>query len=137
MKDKNYAKFIIDIQADRIICVIEKELNYDYIEIKKIFYKSVTYQLLNILELDLYSKDISELVEMFKQELIMNQYLDLNIKNSTNHLQNVTIQEIKNNLKKKAFLENKKIEDVYDEFFKDPESVLIIKTLKKTTPYNC
>ena len=136
MNEKGYILSKIEMDTDKVISTVVREqyLSYDEVEIQ--FKKSVTYQLFQNLDLEFCIMKPKELLEMWKQEQKMDAFLDSMILHSNNKLVEISTKEIKDNLKRAAFLEKKSIDVVYFEVIDSKENEFVPKKrIKETTPY--
>lgn len=107
---------IMDTLSNEIISILIRQKSIPYDEAKEQFTTSITYQLLLDESSQFFEKSALELLELWYQEQIMDQYLSHMIQNTNHPLQDLVNQKIMESLKKKAFLMELPIEIVYCDF---------------------
>lgn len=126
----------IEMDTDKIISAVVRDQYLSYEEVETQFKKSVTYQLFQKLDLEFCMMKPKDLLEMWKQEQKMDLFLDSMILHTNNKLVEISTKEIKDNLKRIAFLEKKAIDVVYSEIMNSKENEFIPKKrIKELTPY--
>lgn len=136
--NKELINLKIEMKIDYIASVLNQEYNSklikdEWLDIKKVLKSTVTYEALTDIKLNYYQLSTSKLLEMFKKEFNLDEYLDNFIPKSKNSLQELANRQIKNNIKRKILLEGSPIDTAIEDVINTPLKNKNLNLYKKLT----